>query len=181
MSARGLAPTIVLGLVIVACGKSDAPREQPQATPPEPVAEQGPQKLAKLHMEVPQGWTSRYDAASDKWLLETTADGRTANARIERAPLAWVASPDAYLAQRLKYGYPGTTAKFEKREGVKDGFAMSVTVTAAADPDHPTRETYCVRQLGSAWYQAASESVPDETTRDQLVALCKSIKLIGSR
>jgi hypothetical protein len=83
----------------------------------------------------------------------------------------------AYLAQRLKYWDQGTTAEIEKREGVKDGFAMTVVVKPAADPTHPKRETYVVRQLGNVWYQCMSEWIPDDAIRDQLVGLCKSLKL----
>jgi hypothetical protein len=173
MSARSL----VLALLLAACGKSDVPPPKRDNVKPPPPADR-PHKLEKLEMVVPQGWTSKYDADWDKWLFETpTADGRTANARIERAPDRFVASPDAYLQYRLKLWDLGTKATIEKREGVKDGFAMTVVVTAAADPTHPKRETYVVRQLGSVWYQCLSESIPDDAFRDELVGLCKSLKL----
>jgi hypothetical protein len=54
---------------------------------------------------------------------------------------------------------------------------MAVVVTYPRDLEHPKRETYVVRQLGSVWYQCLSESVPDDAIRDQLVGLCKSLKL----
>jgi hypothetical protein len=166
-------------VVIAACGKDSAPaHDTPKPAAPAPVDEKL-RKLEKVELAVPEGWTAKYDAASDKWLFETspTAEGRTATARIERAPATWVASPDAYLAQRKRYDLPGAKAEIEKREGVKDGFALTVRVTPAKDPDQPRRETYVVRQLGSAWYQCVSEWVPDDAFRDQLVGLCKSLKL----
>jgi hypothetical protein len=105
------------------------------------------------------------------------ADGRTASARIERADPRTVASPDAYLHRRRELWDQGTTAEFEKREAVKDGFAMTVVVKPAADPAHPKRETYVVRELGSVYYECLSEWVRDDAMRDQLLALCKSLKL----
>jgi hypothetical protein len=175
-----IARSIALAM-LVACGKSDAPPKRVESTQSSssvhvPAQER---KVDKLTMVVPSGWTSSYDAGLDTLRFEAaTADGRTANARIERAPARWVASPDAYLAQRKRYDLPpNTKAEIEKREGIKDGFALTVVITTPKDPEHPTRETYAVRQLGSAWYQCVSESVPDDTFRDQLVALCKSLKL----
>ena len=96
-------------------------------------------------MAVPDGWKSTYDTESDKWLFESPKlpDGRTANARIERAPDTAVASPDAYVVWLKKSIWDlGTSATFEKRESVKDGFAMTLVVKANADPEHPKRETY---------------------------------------
>jgi len=169
---------LALLCVLVACGKADRPpakaeREQRSAKSHQPHA------IDTLRMVVPEGWTARYDRQQDKWLLEIAplADGRAASARIERAPESWVASPDAYLAQRKKQWNAGTEATIEKRQGVKDGFAMTVVVRPAADPAHPERETYVVRQLGSVWYQCVSESIPDDGFRDQLLALCKSLAL----
>jgi hypothetical protein len=167
---------VVVLAVLAACGSHDSaqPAKHDEAT-----HEQKPQKLDHLQMALPAGWTSQYNADTDQWLFTTPplADGRTANARIERAASNAVASPDAYLAQRKKAWDTGTQATIEKRQGVKDGFAMTVSVTPAADPEHPKRETYVVRQLGNVWYQCLSEWVPDDATRDQLVALCRSIRL----
>ncbi len=171
---------VALGVaLLVACGKDTPRRDDVKQRPAEPHVEQKPQKLDHLHMTVPDGWTSKYEAEWDKWLFETPPipDGRTANARIERASPNAVASPDAYLAQRLKYWDAGTTAEIEKREGVKDGFAMTVVVKPAVDPAHPKRETYVVRQLGNVWYQCMSEWIPDDAIRDQLLGLCKSLAL----
>lgn len=173
--------SVALALLVAACGTSDAPpKGEPKPAEPKPAAaEQQPHKIDKLQMAVPEGWTAKYDAEWDKWLFTTPPipDGRTASARIERATANAVASPDAYLAQRLKYWDAGTTATIEKRESVKDGFAMTVVVKPAVDPDHPKRETYVVRELGSVWYQCMSEWIPDDTIRDQLLGLCTSLKL----
>ena len=167
----------LLTLALVACtSKSDAPLRS--ESKPAPKAEQT-HKIDKLQMTVPDGWTATYDADGDKWLFESPklADGRTANARIERAPESAVASPDAYLAQLRRVWDAGTTAELEKRESVKGGFAMTLVVKPAADPAHPKRETYVIRELGSVWYQCLSEWIPDDATRDQVMALCKSLKL----
>jgi hypothetical protein len=168
-------------IALVACGKSDAPPKRNESAAPStarhvPVDER---KIDKLEMTAPTGWTSSYDGDVDTMrFAATTADGRTAHARVERAPATWVASPDAYVAQRKRFDLPpNTKIDIEKREGVKDGFALTVLVTTPKDPEHPTRESYVVRQLGSAWYQCVSDSVPDDAFRDQLVALCKSLKL----
>jgi len=72
---------------------------------------------------------------------------------------------------------PGTKATIESRSGVKDGFAMTIVVNGPPDPKQPRRETYVVRQLGSGWYQCVSEWIPDDAFRDQVIALCKSLKL----
>jgi hypothetical protein len=165
--------------LLLACGKDAAKDEaKPAAPATAPRVPAHERKLDKLAMTVPAGWTSTYEAEIDTVRLEAqAADGRTAQARIERAPATWVASPDAYIAQRKRYDLPpNTKVDIEKREGIKDGFALTVMVTTPKDPEHPTRETY-VRQLGSAWYQCVSESVLDDAFRDQLVALCKSLEL----
>jgi hypothetical protein len=172
-----------VALALVACGKSDAPPQREAKPAPAPMSPTAPpsaeHKIDKLQMAVPDGWTAKYDAEWDKWLFETPPipDGRTASARIERAPARAVASPEAYLAHRIRYWDHGAKATIEKRESVKDGFAMTVLLRPAADPDHPKRETYVIRQLGNVWYQCMSEWIPDDAIRDQLVALCKSLKL----
>ena len=167
----------VVVLLLAACSKQDtAPTRD---TPKPPTAHQAPRKIATLQMTVPVGWTATYDAQWDKWLFESPklAEGRRTFARIERAPASAVASPDAYLAQLRKYWDEGTTAEFEKRESVKDGFAMTLVVKPAVDPTRPKRETYVIRELGSVWYQCFSEWIPDDATRDQLLSLCTSLKL----
>lgn len=166
-------------LALVACGNHDTTTtKQDHAAPVKPAAPP-PRTLDTLQMQVPNGWQATYDKAADAWLFTTPplADGHTATARIERADPHMVASPDAYLASRRKRWPESTTAAFEKRESVKGGFAMTVSVTPAADPTHSRRETYVVRELGSVYYECISEAVPDDATRDQLVALCKSLKL----
>lgn len=172
---------LLLLAALIACNNHDdaaAPNREPAAKPAAKPA-RPPQKLDTLTMAVPDGWKAEYDKDGDKWLFTTPPipDGRTANARIERADNRAVASPDAYLHKRLEYWDKGTTAEIEKRESVKDGFAMTVTVKPAVDPAHPKREMYVVRQLGNVWYQCMSEWVPDDAMRDQLLALCKSLKL----
>jgi hypothetical protein len=160
--------------LLVACGKDATKHDEPTAEPTAPRVPAHERKTNKLTMTVPAGWTSTYDAETDVMRFEAAG----AHARIERAPATWVASPDAYIAQRKRYDLPpNTKVDIEKREGVKDGFALTVVVTTPKEPDHPTRETYVVRQLGSAWFQCVSSSVPDDEFRDQLVALCKSLKL----
>lgn len=171
---------LVLVAALVACGKQDAAPKRDEVKPAPPAVEQKPQKLEHLALTLPKGWSARYDADGDMWLLDAPPlpDGRAANARIERAASSAVASPEAFLHHRLtRYWDPGTTAEIESRAGVKDGFAMTVVVKAAADPQHPKRETYVVRQLGNVWYECLSEWIPDDATRDQLIALCKSMKL----
>lgn len=172
--------SLLLVAALVACGKQEAaPTPEPAAAAKPAPPPQPRQTLEELQIALPDGWTSTYDAEDDKWLLTATplAGGRSASARIERAPGSAVASPEAFLHGRLSYWDPGTKADIEKREGVKDGFAMTVVVKPAADPDHPKRETYVVRQLGNVWYQCLSEWVPDDAFRDQLVTLCRTLKL----
>lgn len=160
-------------LALVACGNHDTTTTKQDPAAPVKPAPPPPRALDTLQMQVPDGWRATYDKAADAWLFTTP----TAAARIDRADPHMVASPDAYLAARRKRWPEGTTADFEKRESVKGGFAMTVSVKPPADPTHPRRETYVVRELGSVYYECISESVPDDTTRDQLVALCKSLKL----
>lgn len=170
--------SLVLVAALVACGKQDDAPKRTEAKPP--VAQQKPQRLEYLTMTLPESWSARYDADDDTWLLGAPPlpDGRSANARIERAPASAVASPEAFLHRRLtRYWDPGTTAEIESRAGVKDGFSMTVVVKAAGHRDQPRRETYVVRQLGNVWYECLSEWIPDDATRDQLLAVCKSMKL----
>jgi hypothetical protein len=167
---------VAFAIASVACGTSEqAPPKKTKAA----AVEQKPHKLDTMRMTLPAGWTSAYDAEGDTWLFTTPPlpNGRTANARIERADPSAVASPDAYLHKRVALWDKGTTASIESRQSVKDGFAMTVVVKPAVDPDHPKRETYVVRELGSVWYQCLSEWIPDEATREQLLSLCKSLVL----
>jgi hypothetical protein len=103
--------------------------------------------------------------------------GKGTTVRLDRADERYVASPDSYLVHLKKGWDEGTTASIDSRATVKDGFAMTITVKPAVDPDHPKRETHVIRQLGNVWYQCLSEWIPDDATRDQLLALCKSLKL----
>jgi hypothetical protein len=178
-SPRGLVPIALL----LACGKPADPREhrggdKPAAADTKPV-DHGRQTLAGAKMQVPLGWTATYDAERDVWRFASPPllDGRTTSAVLERANPTWVASPDAYLAQLRKHWDAGTKADFESRRGVKDGFAMTIVVTPARSSDAPARETFVVRQLGNVWYQCSSEWVTDDAMRDQLLALCTSVKL----
>src|SRR5688572_4825110 len=166
--------SIVL-LVLVGCGKQD---EAPKQTQKEPASPARPKLTVKTwRMELPPGWTSKYDASDDMWLFTTPyTEGERSNARFERAPREAVAGPDAYLHYKLGHWDKGTTAEFEKREAIRDGFAMTVVVKPAVDPNHPHRETFVVREIGNVWFQCRSEWIVDDAMRDQLLALCKSIK-----
>ena len=171
---------LALAIALAACGTHDAASARDEAKQPGASgAEQAHQTLAALAIALPQGWSARYDKPHDGWLVAAPpgADGRATTVHIERAATWSVASPDAFLHHRLKGWPPDTTADIESRAGVRGGFAMTVAVKGPGDPAPPRRETYVVRQLGNIWYQCLSESVPDDPTRDQVIALCSSLKL----
>ena len=126
--------------------------------------------LAEATMQLPQGWTSTYNAATDSWQM---SDGRT-TVRLERADDRFVASPDAFI-HHVSARHKNKLVTIEHREHVNAGFAVARAVfTRKSDPS-PLRATYVVRQLTRVWYQCYAEGI-DETLRAQVIALCRSIR-----
>ena len=139
----------------------------------EPKAAEQKRTLAHWRMEVPHGWTATPDPEGRAWAFMTNE--RT-TVVFHRAPRHAVASPEAYLHHRKgSEKWPaGTTHEFEKREALSDGFA--VTVTMRAPTWAARRETYVVREIGSEWFECGGGPIIDDNMRDEVVALCRSIK-----
>lgn len=127
--------------------------------------------LAEATMELPAGWSSTYDAATDAWQM---SDGRT-TVRLERADDRYVASPDAFI-HHISERHKSKLVTIEHREHVNAGFAVTLAVFASKTDPHPWRATYVVRQLTRVWYQCYAEAVDDETVRAQVIALCRSVR-----
>ena len=85
-----------------------------------------------------------------------------------------VASPEAYVHhKKTRVWELGTTAEFEKREAIKDGFAITVALTPPKGP--PRREVHVVREIGRRWFQCHA-TITDDATRDEVVARCRAEK-----
>jgi hypothetical protein len=169
------ASSFAIAMMLVACGgnKDDANKQRPPAK----VAEKHTVDAVRMH--VPEGWKAEYDAGNDTWRFTSPPiqDRRTISVILERTPPQTTAAPEAlrhYL--ETKSWAKGTTAEIEKREALSDGFAAILLVKSAADPVHPTRQVYVIKELGSEWFRCFSTSVDDDAMRDQVLALCKSIK-----
>lgn len=167
-------------MVLVACGgkKDDEKKDDAKKqAPPAKVFEK--HKIDGVRMKVPEGWKAEYDAGDDKWRFTSPPipDGRMLGVILERTPPESTAAPEAlrhYLETKL--WDKGTTAEIEKREALSDGFAATLLVKSVVDPDHPTREVYVIKELGSEWFRCFANWVDSDATRDQVLALCKSIK-----
>jgi hypothetical protein len=147
-----------LVLALIACGKSDKP-----AAESKPAIES--HALAAAELELPDGWTKAYEPTTDTWQL-ASQDAKI-TVRVEHADARYVASPDAY-AHHLAHGRPVT---IEQRKNVNSGFAMTLRI------DGVRAATVVVRELGSAWYRCSSETADDDATREQVIALCRSVRL----
>lgn len=150
----------LLCIVVAACGgKKDEPKKQA------PAKTYVKHRVDAVRMKVPEGWTSQYDALIDGWRFTNG----TATVTFDRAPPQTVASPDALLYfLRTKRWSDGARGRILKREALSDGYATLI--------ESPTStEGYVVKELGSEWFLCASSGT-DDATREQALALCKSIK-----
>ncbi len=118
---------------------------------------------------LPQGWTSTY-GADDTWQF-ASSDGRTV--RLERTDERYVASPDAFL----QHVAPNPLATIEQREHAGKGFAITIAIFASEKDANPKRTTYVVRPLGKAWFSCHAEGLDDETLRNEVIALCRSVRI----
>lgn len=159
----------ILCVLVAACGgKKDEAKKQP----PKPIVKH---TIDGARMKVPEGWTSEYNAEQDTWHFASAAgaDGHETLVSFERTPPETTPSPDALLhVMKTRTLGPDVTAAIVKREALSDGFATIIETTQGAST---AREIYVVKELGSEWFLCASTGA-DETTRDQALALCKSIK-----
>jgi hypothetical protein len=149
--------------MLLACGNRDTHSETGSATP---VASRA---LAEATMDLPAGWTSRYDSATDTWQITGAA-----TVHIERADDRYVASPDAFM-HHVSSRWPGKLVTIEARQAVGSGFAVTLAVFSGQNDPHPLRSTYVVKQLTRVWYQCGAEGVDDEAVRAQVIALCRSV------
>jgi hypothetical protein len=149
---------VALVLALIACGKSERPTAESK-----PAIES--HALAAAELELPDGWTKTYEPATDTWHVASPQAKTTV--RVEHADARYVASPDAY-AHHLAQGKQVT---IDQRKNVKSGFAMTLRIDGAR------AATVVVRELGSAWYRCISETAEDDATREQVIALCRSVRL----
>jgi hypothetical protein len=150
---------LLIALALLACGKQD------EATPKGTVAVAEKPRLGTMQMRVPGGWSATYDEALDVWRFPS-------GIVFERAPEVIGPSPEA-LRQYLKMKeWPkGAQADITHRAGLRDGYVVRFDVKTTP----PHAETYVIRQLGSEWFRCYSTAL-DVAQRDDMVALCKSIK-----
>jgi hypothetical protein len=134
--------------------------------------------LETMTSTLPANWTSEYDKDSKVWVFTTEApDGRHVYTHLQRFTAAVAPTPDDYFAMRKRIWDAGTTAEITEQHKLGDGFEMTVTVKPAVDPTHVTRETYVLRKSGDSWLDCQCEGVPDDATRDQVIAVCSSATL----
>jgi hypothetical protein len=161
----------ILCVLVAACGgkKDEAKKQLPRANV---VAKH---KIDHARMTVPEGWTSSYDAEHDGWVFASPAgaEGHQTDVTLQRTPPETTASPDALLhVLKTRVWGPDVTGGIVERKALSDGFAATIEATRAGTT---TREIYVVKELGSEWFVCASTGA-DDTTREQALALCKSIK-----
>jgi len=160
--------SVLLLFALAACGKSD--KAKPEAKD-NVVA---PRALETVAFDLPDKWTSSYDKDTDAWQV-ASADAQT-TVRIERADERYVASPDAYM-HHVAQKWQGKLVTIEARTNVKSGFAMTLGIFTGEKDPNPQHATVVVRELGSRWYRCLSEGADSEEIRDQVIALCRSVRL----
>jgi len=152
-------------IALCACSKHDTSGDQSAIVKP--------QVFADISMSVPDGWTSSYDKDTDAWHV-VSVDART-TVQLERADERFVASPDAYM-HHLEPRWPGKLVTIEQREHVAGGFVITLGVFAGANDPHAQHATYVVRKLGKVWYRCFADGTEDEPLRNQVIALCRSVR-----
>ncbi|HEX5060133.1 MAG TPA: hypothetical protein VFV99_12270 [Kofleriaceae bacterium] len=160
--------SLLLVLALAACGKSDKPKPEAHDNVIAPRALEG------LAFDLPDQWTKTYDTDHDAWNI-ASADAAT-KVLIERADERYVASPDAYM-HHVSQQWPGKLVTIESRKNVKGGFAMTLGIFTGEKDPNPQHATVVVRELGSRWYRCISEGADSEEIREQVLALCRSVRL----
>lgn len=170
----------IVAVLLAGCEKSAPPAAVAPPSPPPPpppAATAPPRDLQTLKVTLPDGWV-KVEKYKDKdfVLFETPLpDGRTANMRITYATPRTPTTARAYVDDKLAhYWDPGCKAKILTEETLPGGFAATVELTAAADPQHPKLEFHSVHDAGDQHLHCECEWAPDEKIRDQVAALCKS-------
>jgi hypothetical protein len=157
---------LVLVIALAACGKDK------QAGSGGTVVQS--RVLESATFALPEGWTSTYEPDHDAWRFAST----DTTIRLERADERYVASPDAYMQHIGSRLGKGRLVTIEFREPVgKTGFAMTLAGFTRENDPKPTRTTLVVRQLGKAWYDCHAEGIDDDALREQVMALCRSVRL----
>jgi hypothetical protein len=176
-----------LALLLVACGRDTeavlaAPPRGSNAAIAKAVAPN--QQLAGLTTTLPTGWTASYDATGGRWSFTSAPVGERGPVVAHLAPMsaAVAPTPQDYLAL-LQSLDPHRSSKLLASQPLRDGFAITVEVSSppgtapVALAARPTRELHVVRHLRDVWLACECAEVPDDATRDQLIALCSSAAL----
>lgn len=183
MKALALATGLGLatGIVLVACGRDTeavlaAPPTGSNAAVARPVAPSA--QLAALVATLPAGWTASYDAAGGRWAFTSAQVGERGPliAHLGQMSAAVAPTPRDYLAL-LQSQDKHHTLTLLANEQLRDGFAMTVGVSATTAPAKVERAVHVIRRLRGVWLACECEAVPDDATRDQLIALCSSAAL----
>ncbi|HEY5945252.1 MAG TPA: hypothetical protein VIV40_07170 [Kofleriaceae bacterium] len=135
-----------------------------------------PRMLESATFELPQGWTSAY-GKDDAWQF-ASADART-KVRFERTDERFIASPDAFMQHVApRYG-KDKLVTIEQRDHSGKGFAITLAVFAGESDPQPQHTTFVVRPLGKVWFSCYADGLglEDEPLRNQVVALCRSVRL----
>ena len=160
---------LALLCVLAACSKSDDAKAKEGSA--NVVASR---LLADVSAMLPDGWTTTYEPETDTRTF-ASPDGKTVV--LERADERYVASPDAYMRHLEARLFKGKLVTIERRKNVNSGFAMVLAIFAGSKDSQAVRATFVVRELGSVWYSCHGESTDDEAAQDQVMALCRSVRL----
>ena len=112
---------------------------------------------------LPQGWTSTY-GKDDAWQF-ASADPAT-TVRLER-------TDERYVKSR----FGNRLVTIEQREYVGKGFVITLAAFKGDKDPSPQRTTFVVRPLGKAWFSCHAEGLEDEPRRNEVIALCRSVRL----
>jgi len=162
---------LALAVLLVACGRDTdgvlkAPPKGSGSGAAKPIA--ASTRLAALTVALPAGWTATYDDRGT-WSFASPPE-QHATAHLAQMSAAVAPSPEDYLAL-LQASNQDTTSKLVAKQTLPDGFALSIEV------GHTKRATYVVRKLGAVWIECECTEVPDDATRDRVIAVCSSAKL----
>jgi hypothetical protein len=145
--------------------------QAPKKTPPPPAEGRA---LDGLKLTLPEGWTGAQDDAG-QWNFELASSGVTA--RLNRAPAGVPGTASGYLEYKIDWCWdPGTSADLVANESRPGGFAATMLVRDAEDPDHPRLAYHAVWEVDGVRLRCEADRVGDEATRDQIAALCDSAR-----
>jgi len=137
------------------------------------VSAPAPAMAIAAPVTVPAGWTAEQDV-DGRWSFRLPSG---ATVRLDRAPADVATTATGYLEYKLEWSWdPGTSADIVSSESRPGGFAATLLVRTADDPDHPRLAYHAVWNADGVRTRCEADALPDEASRDQVAAMCASAR-----